>query len=84
MEFVPYRLIRNEPHEFRKKLEEQGELVVTTVIGLSKNLSHFIGRPSFLYLDAQNICAILPKHKNLILTLVFGDQEWHLVKQKPL
>lgn len=29
MEFVPYRLIRNEPNELRKKLEEQGELVVT-------------------------------------------------------
>jgi hypothetical protein len=29
MEFVPYRLIRNEPNELRKKLEKQGELVVT-------------------------------------------------------
>lgn len=29
MEFVPYRLIRNQPNELRKKLEKQGELVVT-------------------------------------------------------
>ena len=29
MEFVPYRLMRNQPNELRKKLEEQGELVVT-------------------------------------------------------
>ena len=29
MEFVPYRLLRNQPNELRKKLEEQGELVVT-------------------------------------------------------
>lgn len=29
MEFVPYRLLRNQPTELRKRLEEQGELVVT-------------------------------------------------------
>jgi hypothetical protein len=29
MEFVPYRLVRNQPNELRKKLEKQGELVVT-------------------------------------------------------
>jgi len=29
MEFVPYRLLRNQPSELRKKLEKQGELVVT-------------------------------------------------------
>jgi ribosomal protein S18 acetylase RimI-like enzyme len=29
MEFVPYRLLRNQPSELRKKLEEKGELVVT-------------------------------------------------------
>jgi hypothetical protein len=29
MEFVPYRLLRNQPAELRRKLEEQGELVVT-------------------------------------------------------
>ena len=29
MEFVPYRLLRNQPSELRKKLEENGELVVT-------------------------------------------------------
>jgi hypothetical protein len=29
MEFVPYRLLRNQPGELRKRLEEQGELVVT-------------------------------------------------------
>jgi DNA-binding MurR/RpiR family transcriptional regulator len=29
MEFVPYRLLRNQPAELRKKLDEQGELVVT-------------------------------------------------------
>src|SRR3989304_3601931 len=29
MEFVPYRLLRNQPSELRKRLEEQGELVVT-------------------------------------------------------
>ena len=29
MEFVPYRVLRNQPSELRKKLEEQGELVVT-------------------------------------------------------
>lgn len=29
MEFVPYRLLRNQPKELRRKLEEQGELVVT-------------------------------------------------------
>jgi hypothetical protein len=29
MEFVPYRMLRNQPAELRKKLEQQGELVVT-------------------------------------------------------
>jgi DNA-binding MurR/RpiR family transcriptional regulator len=29
MEFVPYRLLRNQPGELRKKLEENGELIVT-------------------------------------------------------
>ena len=29
MEFVPYRLLRNQPNELRRRLEEQGELVVT-------------------------------------------------------
>jgi hypothetical protein len=29
MEFVPYRLLRNQPTELKRKLEEKGELVVT-------------------------------------------------------
>jgi PHD/YefM family antitoxin component YafN of YafNO toxin-antitoxin module len=29
MGFIPYRLRRNEPGQVRRKLEEQGELVVT-------------------------------------------------------
>lgn len=29
MEFVPYRLMRNQPKELRKKLEKQGELIIT-------------------------------------------------------
>ena len=29
MDFVPYRLLRNQPSELRRMLEEQGELVVT-------------------------------------------------------
>lgn len=29
MEFVPYRILRNEPTALRKKLEDKGELVVT-------------------------------------------------------
>ena len=29
MEFVPYRMLRNQPSEIRKKLEEKGELIVT-------------------------------------------------------
>jgi hypothetical protein len=29
MEFVPYRILRNQPSELRKKLDEKGELVVT-------------------------------------------------------
>ncbi len=29
MEFVPYRLLRNEPGVLRQKLEEDGQLVVT-------------------------------------------------------
>jgi hypothetical protein len=29
MEFIPYRVLRNEPTALRKKLEDQGELVVT-------------------------------------------------------
>jgi hypothetical protein len=29
MEFVPYRMLRNQPAELRRKLEENGELVVT-------------------------------------------------------
>jgi hypothetical protein len=29
MEFVPYRILRNEPTALRKKLEDEGELVVT-------------------------------------------------------
>jgi len=29
MEFIPYRMLRNEPTALRKKLEDEGELVVT-------------------------------------------------------
>ena len=29
MEFVPYRMLRNQPAEMRRKLEEKGELIVT-------------------------------------------------------
>jgi len=29
MEFVPYRVLRNQPSELRKKLDKEGELVVT-------------------------------------------------------
>ena len=29
MEFIPYRVLRNEPTALRKKLEAEGELVVT-------------------------------------------------------
>ncbi len=29
MEFIPYRVLRNEPAALRKKLQEEGELVVT-------------------------------------------------------
>ena len=29
MEFIPYRVLRNEPTALRKKLETEGELVVT-------------------------------------------------------
>jgi hypothetical protein len=29
MEFIAYRVLRNEPTALRKKLEDQGELVVT-------------------------------------------------------
>ncbi len=29
MEFIPYRVLRNEPAALRKKLEDEGELVVT-------------------------------------------------------
>ncbi len=29
MEFIPYRVLRNEPTTLRKKLEDQGELVIT-------------------------------------------------------
>lgn len=29
MEFVPYRMLRNQPAELRKKLDEKGELIVT-------------------------------------------------------
>ena len=29
MEFIPYRVLRNEPTALRKKLEDQGDLVVT-------------------------------------------------------
>jgi hypothetical protein len=29
MEFVPYRMLRNQPSELRKKLDEKGELIVT-------------------------------------------------------
>jgi hypothetical protein len=28
MEFIPYRVLRNEPITLRKKLEDQGELVI--------------------------------------------------------
>jgi antitoxin (DNA-binding transcriptional repressor) of toxin-antitoxin stability system len=44
MEFVPYRVLRNEPSALRRKLEEAGELVVTVdgkpfavMIDLSEN-----------------------------------------------
>ncbi len=29
MDFVPYRMLRNEPASLRQKLEEEGQLVVT-------------------------------------------------------
>ncbi len=29
MQFIPYRVLRNEPTALRKKLEDEGELVVT-------------------------------------------------------
>ena len=29
MEFIPYRMLRNEPTALRKKLADQGELIVT-------------------------------------------------------
>jgi PHD/YefM family antitoxin component YafN of YafNO toxin-antitoxin module len=29
MEFIPYRILRNEPAALRQKLEDQGELVIT-------------------------------------------------------
>jgi hypothetical protein len=29
MQFVPYRMLRNEPAALRKKLESEGELIVT-------------------------------------------------------
>ncbi|MDD5370550.1 MAG: hypothetical protein PHQ40_15815 [Anaerolineaceae bacterium] len=29
MEFIPYRVLRNEPTALRKKLEDEGELVIT-------------------------------------------------------
>jgi len=29
MEFIPYRVLRNEPAALRRKLEDEGELVVT-------------------------------------------------------
>ena len=29
MEFIPYRMLRNEPSALRKKLAEEGELIVT-------------------------------------------------------
>jgi hypothetical protein len=29
MEFIPYRVLRNEPTALRQKLEDEGELVVT-------------------------------------------------------
>ena len=29
MEFVPYRILRNQPRELRERLQQQGELVVT-------------------------------------------------------
>jgi len=29
MEFVPYRYLRNEPADLRRKLKEKGELIVT-------------------------------------------------------
>jgi len=29
MEFIPYRMLRNQPSELRKKLDENGELIVT-------------------------------------------------------
>jgi PHD/YefM family antitoxin component YafN of YafNO toxin-antitoxin module len=44
MEFIPYRVLRNEPGALRKKLEDEGELVVTVdgkpfavMIDLSEN-----------------------------------------------
>ena len=46
MEFIPYRVLRNEPSALRRKLEEEGELVITVdgkpfavMIDLSENES---------------------------------------------
>jgi len=42
MQFVPYRLLRNQPKQLREKLIEEGELVVTNN-----------GEPFALMLDVQ-------------------------------
>lgn len=46
MEFIPYRILRNEPSALRKKLEDEGEVVITldgkpfaVMIDLSENES---------------------------------------------
>lgn len=44
MEFVPYRVLRNEPAALREKLEDQGELVISVD-----------GKPFALMLSLSNI-----------------------------
>jgi hypothetical protein len=44
MEFIPYRMLRNEPSALRKKLSDQGELIVTVE-----------GKPFAAMIDLSNI-----------------------------
>ena len=72
MEFIPYRMLRNEPSALRKKLADEGELIVTVegkpfavMIDLTNNenmeeillLLTFLSRATMFSLGSAVACA---------------------------
>ncbi len=75
MQFIPYRTLRNEPSALRKKLESEGDLVVT--VG---------GKPFAVMInlaeeeDVQDILVMVSRLRAQMAVRAnpqSGTQEWH-------